>query len=218
MAALSSKSLPSPTRPAGDRVLLRLKTHSPQTAEDVGKALGITTEAARQQLVQLAGVQLAEFTSEVRGVGRPTQIWRLSSKGETRFPDAHGELSAQILMAAEKTLGVKGLENLIAARGAALREQYRLELSDVEGLGPRVSALAAIRKREGYMAETRKDGTAHVLIEKHCPIHAAASACPGLCGAELNLFREVLGSVTITRVDHILSGARRCSYRIEKAH
>ena len=47
---------------------------------------------------------------------------------------------------------------------------------------------------------------------------AAARACRGLCQRELALFREVLGpDVEVTRLDHLLSGARRCSYRIRRA-
>ncbi len=218
MPRSNPKSLPFPSRPAGDRALLRLKDRGPQTAAELGRALAITAEAARQQLLRLAEEGWAEFETVARGVGRPTQFWRLSQKGEARFPDSHGELAAQLLVAAEKSLGGEGLDRLMAARGAALREQYRAELSGVEGLGPRVVALAAIRRREGYMAEGRKEGQTHLLVEKHCPIRAAASVCPGLCGAELNLFRSVLGpEVTVTRERHILSGERCCAYRIEKA-
>ena len=55
------------------------------------------------------------------------------------------------------------------------------------------------------------------MIENQCPICAAATACQGLCRAELELFREVLGAeTTVTRVDHILAGARRCAYQIAR--
>ena len=53
------------------------------------------------------------------------------------------------------------------------------------------------------------------LVENHCPICAAATACQGFCRAELEVFRSVLGDdVTVERTDHILAGARRCAYRI----
>ena len=66
------------------------------------------------------------------------------------------------------------------------------------------------------MAESRRnpDGS-YLLVENHCPICAAATECQGLCRAELDIFRSVLGGdVEVTRVDHILSGARRCAYRV----
>ncbi len=66
------------------------------------------------------------------------------------------------------------------------------------------------------MAEWRKgrDGT-FTLIENHCPICVAARVCQGLCGAELELFEELLGDgVEIERTEHILDGSRRCAYEI----
>ena len=51
-----------------------------------------------------------------------------------------------------------------------------------------VEALAAMRTDEGYMAEVQAqaDGS-FLLLEKHCPICAAAVACTGLCGKKLGL-------------------------------
>jgi predicted ArsR family transcriptional regulator len=79
-----------------------------------------------------------------------------------------------------------------------------------------VEALAQLRTREGYMAEwwEEADGTL-VLVENHCPICAAATACQNFCRAELDVFRSVLGPhASITRSEHLLSGSRRCAYTI----
>ena len=82
-------------------------------------------------------------------------------------------------------------------------------------LQERIARLAAIRTREGYMAEWTKDDEGYLLVENHCPICAAATICQGFCRAELAVFQEVLGEeAQITRVEHIPAGARRCAYRI----
>ena len=67
------------------------------------------------------------------------------------------------------------------------------------------------------MAEVLPQGEgAWLLVENHCPICAAASACSGLCRIELEAFRAVLGDgASVERSDHILAGARRCAYRVE---
>jgi predicted ArsR family transcriptional regulator len=76
--------------------------------------------------------------------------------------------------------------------------------------------LARIRTEEGYMAEVKPDvKKSFLFIENHCPICAAATVCKGFCTTELDLFRSVLGpGVTVERVEHIVSGDRRCAYRI----
>src|SRR5947209_6013010 len=85
-----------PNRSA-DRFLVRLKTDGPQTSQELGAALGIGDEAARQQLVKLAAEGFVAGTAEASGVGRPTQVWRLTPAGHARFPDGHADLTVQLL-------------------------------------------------------------------------------------------------------------------------
>jgi predicted ArsR family transcriptional regulator len=87
-------------------------------------------------------------------------------------------------------------------------------------LRTRADALARVRTEEGYLAEVVDDPDGHgvLLVEHHCPICTAASACAGLCASELELFREVMGpEVRVERTQHLLSGDRRCTYRLTRA-
>src|ERR1700746_3207708 len=110
---MSSDHLENTARPAADRFLVLLKTRGPQTAADLGKAAGVTAEAARQQLVRLAAEGLVLATGQPRGVGRPAQVWGLTEAGNARFPDAHAELTAQLIGAIRTQLGEEVLERLI---------------------------------------------------------------------------------------------------------
>lgn len=207
------------SRPVADRVLHALKRHGPLTAAELGEQLGTTGEAARQQLLKLAAEHLVEATAEPRGVGRPAQTWHLTDTGNGRFPDAHANLTADLLRTIRTTLGQPTLDLLIAAREAETRKIYEADLKGIEPVEVRIARLTEMRAREGYMAEWRRaeDGRGWLLIENHCPICAAATACQGFCRAELDIFRDVLGpDVMVAREEHILMGARRCAYRIEE--
>ncbi|MGE8178752.1 helix-turn-helix transcriptional regulator [Pseudomonas fluorescens] len=197
-----------------DRLLHMLKTRGPQLAADAGRALGTTGEAARQQFVKLAASGLVEARSEARGVGRPSQVWHLTAAGHARFPDTHSELTVQLLQTVRETFGPEAIDRLIDVREQQSRTLYLQELASADTLQERVKRLAALRSREGYMAEwsEQPDG-AFVLIENHCPICAAAAACQGFCRAELDVFEQVL-QARVERVEHILMNARRCAYRI----
>src|SRR5262249_56950539 len=83
---MSSDRLENPVRPAADRFLVLLKTRGPQTAADLGKATGVTGEAARQQLVRLAAEGLVVATAEPRGAGRPAPGGRLPAPGPAPVP------------------------------------------------------------------------------------------------------------------------------------
>jgi predicted ArsR family transcriptional regulator len=212
---MSSNSLENVPRPAADRFLVLLKTRGPQTAADLGKATGVTGEAARQHLLRLAADGLVVATAEPRGVGRPAQVWSLTEAGNARFPDAHAELTAQLIGAIRTQLGEKVLDRLIESRSTESRAAYAAALEGAADLGERVARLAEARTREGYMAESRAEGEGYVLVENHCPICVAATACQGFCRAELDTFREVLGpDASVERAEHIVQGDRRCVYRI----
>ena len=107
------------------------------------------------------------------------------------------------------------LDRLIDARAAESRAAYAVALEGSADLREKVARLAEARTREGYMAESWAEGGGYVLVDNHCPICVAATACQGLCRAELETFREVLGGdVSVEREEHIVGGDRRCAYRV----
>ncbi|WP_210186435.1 helix-turn-helix transcriptional regulator [Devosia crocina] len=198
---------------------MALKMQPGMTAAGLGGKLGISGEAARQQLLRLAQEGLVEAQSISQGVGRPSQAWRLTEAGQARFPDTHAGLTLQLLDLIRQNLGDEALDAIIAAREAVTRKNYEAAVAEREGMRDRVAALADLRSAEGYMAgwHEEPDGSL-LLVENHCPICAAAAACQGFCRAELDVFRAVLGpDAKVEREDHIIGGGRRCSYRITEA-
>jgi len=210
--------MPDGSLPA-DRILLALKARGPLSTAELARLLGVTGEAARQQLLRLEAEGLIEGRRESGsgGVGRPRQSWSLTGLAQQRFPDTHPELTVQLIRTIEQTLGAPALDRVIDARQEAQRQVYLGALRGARTLRERLDRLAAVRSAEGYMATVRKEGDGWLLIENHCPICAAARACQGFCRSELELFREVLGeAVDVERVEHVLAGGRRCAYRVRK--
>jgi predicted ArsR family transcriptional regulator len=205
-------------RPPAERLLMLLKTRGPQTALSLGNALKISSEAARQQLVQLAAEGLTDSHFVSRGVGRPSQFWQLTSKANSRFPDTHAELTVKLLQVIRTQLGEKALDALITTRENETLKTYGDAMREIPELAGRVAILAQLRTEEGYMAEVHEEEDGQLmLVENHCPICAAATECQGFCRAELQIFRSLLGpDASVERTDHIVQGSRRCAYRITK--
>jgi predicted ArsR family transcriptional regulator len=217
-AAMSAPDATKPTwmphQPA-DRILSTLKTRGALGIPDIAKVLNVTVEAVRQQMSKLEAEGLVDAESRSSGRGRPTQIWRLTGEGHKRFPDTHAEMTVQMISAVISVFGEKGMDQLIGAREAAMRATYTEAMRGARNLETRLERLADIRSREGYMAEYRAEGDGFLFIENHCPICTAAQACTGFCRSELQLFDEVLGpEADVSRVEHVLAGARRCAYRV----
>src|ERR1700745_1904671 len=193
-----------------DRLLFLLKTRGPQTAADLGTRLQITPEAVRQQLLRLSDEGLVYAQSEVRGVGRPAQVYSLAPAAQRRFPDAHAELTAQLIGEIRDVLGADALEKLIRVRETGTRKRYEALLSGEQSLARKIGHLAEIRNKEGYMAtwEKEDEDDSYLLVENHCPICAAASACTGFCRSEQAIFEFVLGrDVRVERVEPLLTGS-----------
>ncbi len=206
---------PAPHQPA-DRILSTLKRRGALGIPDIAKVLEVTVEAVRQQMAKLQAEGLVDAESRPAGRGRPTQIWRLTGAGHARFPDTHADMTVQMISAVISVFGEKGMDQLIGARENAMRASYTEAMRGARSLKARLERLAEIRSREGYMAEYRpEDDDSFLFIENHCPICTAARACTGFCRSELQLFDEVLGpDVRVSRVEHVLAGARRCAYRV----
>jgi len=203
--------------PPADRLLFLLKTRGPQTAAQLATALKITGEAVRQQLLRLSEEGLVSAAAEPRGIGRPSQIYRLAPAAQKRFPDTHAELAVQILDSIKDVLGERALARLIQARTSDSLARYREALRRQPSLEKRIKKLTELRTAEGYMAVWRREDKGYLLVENHCPICAAAASCLGFCRSELEIFQEALGSeVLVERTEHLLAGARRCAYRITR--
>lgn len=201
--------------PDHERAVWILKTQGPQPLSAVAEEMGVTTEGARFHLLKLENKGLVQAESKAEGRGRPKKIWSLTEKGHARFPDAHADMTVNLIEVMRQTLGNEAVEKVVEANEKRTLSEYQKELESCEILEEKIAKLVEIRSREGYMAEYKKENGTFLLVENHCPICAAAETCQQFCHAELNIFDAVLGDgANIEREEHIIKGARRCAYRI----
>lgn len=195
-----------------------LKTEGSKDASTLASIFGLTGMAIRQHLYALQEEGMVDFNEVSRPVGRPAKLWHLTKAADRYFPDSHSELTVGLINTMKKALGEDGFETVLRTRAKEQIAQYRRELGDVKSVSGKAKKLAAIRTREGYMAKVDQDEDGNLLlVENHCPICVAAESCTRLCRMELDVFQNVMGSeIRVERVDHILAGARRCAYKLEK--
>ena len=193
-----------------------LKTDGPLDSAQLAERLKLTAMAVRQHLYALQEEGLVTAEERPVPIGRPAKFWQLTREADRLFPEAYAELSVALIDAVQETFGAEGLQRILVSRCARQQSDYRKRIRPADSLEQKLAELAQIRTEEGYMAEIRKEsGGSYLLVENHCPICAAATACQGFCSKELDLFRSVLGSgVEVERVEHIISGNQRCAYRI----
>lgn len=197
-----------------------LKTEGPLSSAQLAERLKLTAMAVRQHLYDLAGEKLVSVEERPVPIGRPAKFWRLTPESDRLFPDAYAELNLSLLDAMSDAFGEKGLRRVLESRAQRQQAAYSNQISGSAPLAHKLEQLARLRTEEGYMAELKPAPRGEfLLVENHCPICAAATRCCGFCESEISLFRNVLGSgVEVEREEHILSGARRCAYRIRPKH
>ena len=197
------------------RIVKLLKTEGPMDSASLAARLKVTAMAVRQHLYALQQEKLVTAEERKVPLGRPAKYWRLTKEAERLFPDAYAELNAALITSVQDAFGADGMARLLDARVARQRADYASRITVSAPLSKKIQQLANIRSGEGYMAEVKRDGNGFLFIENHCPICAAATVCQGFCATELDLFRSALGpGVSVERAEHILSGDRRCVYRI----
>jgi predicted ArsR family transcriptional regulator len=200
------------------RIVKLLKTEGAMDSASLARRLTLTAMAVRQHLYALQEEKLVTAEERPVPVGRPAKHWHLTKDADRLFPDAYAELSVALISSVQDAFGPKGMTRLLDARLDRQRADYTARIEQSAPLARKVRQLARVRTEEGYMAEVKADGKAFLFVENHCPICAAATVCQGFCATELDLFRSVLGpGVRVERAEHILSGDRRCAYRISRA-
>lgn len=199
-----------------DKILYQIKRLGPQSVKSLAEILDVTTMGVRQHLAQLETAGLIEsLPEEPQPRGRPLKPWKLTQKGHDRFPDAHAQITADLILSVRELFGDSAMDKIIEKRTAETFAQYRTCLDKQDTVSGKVSALARLRTKEGYMAEVIEDKDEFLFLEHHCPICIAAKTCQGFCQSELTIFQMLFEKIaSVTREDHLLNGARRCSYRI----
>src|SRR5690606_34028046 len=164
---------------------------------------------------KLTEMDLVKNIRKNEGVGRPVTYYSLSHKGHSKFPNTHANVTVELLRSVKKLLGENALNLLITDRESQIYQRYEQEIRHSTTLEERLEYLSKIRSEEGYMAEWKTEKGEYFYIQNHCPIGTAAAECHGFCNAELASFKKLMGSqFQIERVQHILSGAHRCIYKI----
>lgn len=216
--ALKNGSYKGPHWATRRSLLEMLKVRGELSSLEMAEKIGISSMAVRQHMQELEASGDVTAIDRPRGKGRPTKFWSLTAKANRHFPDKHRDLILDLLGSVENVLGEEALNKLLDERGREQAHYYSSRIGGKGSLAIRVQKLADLRSEEGYMAEVIEDSENTIqLIENHCPICDAASVCQGLCSREKRVFEKVLGpGCQVERVEHLLSGGRRCAYRIHQ--
>ncbi len=196
----------------------RLKFRGPQSVKILANQLGITTMGARQHLQDLVSKGYVRLSpdAERQTRGRPVHYWSLTDQGHAIYPDSHKDLALELIDLVSQEANSSLLKRLVEQRSTRQKAVYQAALkTEPVDTAARLKVLAQLRSQDGFMAEVRLLPVGWLFIQNHCPVAEAAASCKQFCSAELAIFRDLLGpNVHVERADHLLEGARRCTYKV----
>lgn len=228
------------TRAAIIRLLLE---GGPITATAISTRLGLTPAGVRRHLDALIDSGQARASRSApwqqKGRGRPAKQYQLTAVGRGQLGHAYDDLAGAAIRQLGEIGGdqaitefarkrartiVAGIEPLrehepqIPSRAAdeadtAGAEAEKAETTAEAGMVAKAEEIAGALSDSGFAASTRKVGAGVQICQHHCPVSHVAEEFPQLCEAELEVFRELLGT-HVQRLATIANGDCACTTHV----
>ena len=209
-----SVSAQAHTQPSSRQALLTILVRQGEaTAGELASKLGVSVQVTRRHLRSLEEEGLLEASPSAEGPGRPSNRWRLTSKGQGQFPDGSETFALGLLNSLTDQLPDDVLQALLDRQAVQQSLVYRDRLGDAP-LAVRVARLVELRRAEGYVAECDREGDGWVIREFHCSVMKIAEQFPCVCDQELQLIRHTFPDCVVDRVHWRLESGHSCGFKL----
>ncbi|UCZ52545.1 winged helix-turn-helix transcriptional regulator [Bacillus shivajii] len=202
-----------------DQILNLLKKKKQLTVAIIAEQLNITEMAVRRHLNTLERDEIVETTLLRQAMGRPTNVYQLSTKGqEMLFPRDYGNFSVDLLLEIEQMDGPEKVRELFDRRKDKIQKRFEKRLI-FGSFDENVYELGKMQNEQGYMTEViKEDDGSFILKEYNCPLAEVAKQFPAICEAELEMFKDLLQTEHVQCQMCMATGHEpHCYYKIKKS-
>ncbi|NKY42476.1 hypothetical protein B7C42_04507 [Nocardia cerradoensis] len=203
------------TRAAVVQLLLE---EGPITATAIGQRLGLSPAGVRRHLDALieSGEARAMRSApwQQQGRGRPAKQFQLTAAGRGRLGHAYDDLAGAAMRQLREIGGENAIMEFARRRvGVIVAGIDRLAQHTPAATSEKAEEIAEAFSDAGFAATTRKVGSGVQICQHHCPVSHVAEEFPELCAAELEAFRELLGT-HVQRLATIANGDCACTTHV----
>ncbi|WP_058306037.1 helix-turn-helix transcriptional regulator [Gracilibacillus massiliensis] len=200
-----------------NEILELLKKNQASSVSGITAYLNISEMAVRKHLIKLEGDKLITTKTVRQPMGRPVIYYSLTRTGENQFPKSYDVLVVDFLSDIEQTMGKEAIFQLFEKRKERLYKKYSRRIFSEDNITEKVQALIEIQREGGYMSELEEeDDTSLSFSQYNCPIAEIANKYDKPCEGELNLFKSVLKTEQVERVECLAKGGKACKYVVRK--
>jgi predicted ArsR family transcriptional regulator len=196
-------------------ILDYLKENGPATVGELAEILDLTPVTVRHHLDILRGEELVGDPAirHRNTPGRPQYTYSLTAKASEHFPKNYCDLASNLIEEL-KASAEPGRVNVIFEGVASRLALTAPPPVPGEPLAHRLDRTVAFLNQHGYVARWEHAPEGYLLHTCNCPYEALAGGNPELCGMDLSLVGNLLGTVP-QRVSRVVEGAATCAYLIE---
>jgi predicted ArsR family transcriptional regulator len=195
-------------------LLTMMKTRGSLSVNEMAKDLGITEMAVRRHLNTLERDGLIEAKISRQAMGRPSNLYSLTTAADDLFPKNYQMLTLDLLGELLSEEGQSKIGDLFERRKQKMLHKFIPRMAGKD-LDQRVAELAEIQNANGYMVDwEKKEDGGYVFNEYNCPITQVANQYDDACKCELSLFKTLL-EADVERTECISKGGGKCSYQIK---
>src|SRR5215204_6273804 len=137
------------------QALLELR-RGPRTVDELARALGLTRNAIRAHLTTLERDSLVQRGGHRRGMGKPSDLFELTTAAQESFSQAHAPVLRQLLDVLGEQLPPGGLDDLLREVGRRMANEQGLE--DASLADRLARAVAMLDQLGGVATADMRDG------------------------------------------------------------
>ncbi len=160
--------------------IFRLLLDAPRTVEELAKATSVTKNAVRSQIALLQRDGIVEIQGTVKTGRRPAARYGLRPGSDVQFSKAYPLVFSALVRTLGKDLPDEEFKRLMARLGKELAGSVPRPAGSPN---ERIEGVIGVLKSMGSAAEATKEGKDVVITSPSCPISAAVSVDPRVCGA-----------------------------------
>jgi len=198
------------------QILNILKEKGQATVDSLAAALGLTPITVRHHLSILQSEGYIVARHERRKVGRPHYVFVLTEKANDFFPQSYHLLADRVLAEVQSLVGREQMATLFRRIAHRLVADVKPRLTG-ETLEQRLDEATRLLADEGFLARWEKTADGYVIYELNCPYRRVVREHEEICIMDHQILSDLL-DVPVEKVECIVTGGSRCTYRIPTTH
>jgi predicted ArsR family transcriptional regulator len=180
------------------------------TVEELAAKLQLTDNAVRAHLATLERDGLVQQSGLRRGPRKPHFTYVLTPAADRLFPKAYDALLNQLIAVLKTRLTPADIEEVLREVGRAVAAGAPAGKED--NLDSRVQRALTVLEALGGAAQAEKHDDKIVIRSSGCPLAAAVSVHPEVCGLAETLIAEIVKAPTKEHCDR--EGRPQCRFEI----